>query len=440
MHKYMLPKSAKWLLLLIPFFGNAQTTDENLTSATLNSVITYAIAHQPVVRQAELDQEITSKVVRGKLADWYPQLNFNYNYQHFFDLQASVIGGNVIRFGVENTSYTQFTFNQALFNRDVLLAYNTASRVKSQAELNTSKSKIDVTANVMKAFYDVLATEQQIKVNQESIIRLQRSQLDANSRYQAGISDKTDVKRATILLANAKVSLKSNQELLGFKKAYLKRIMGYPAEKEIQLQYDTLEMESEIYLDTMQEISYQSHIDYRLLTVQRELQDANVKYSKWAYLPTVSAYGAYNLNFQNNNFGDLYQRTYPYSFIGASLSLPLFQGGKRSLKIQEQSLAKQRIDYGLNNLENTLNAEYTRVMASYKINLANYLAQKENVTIAREVYDVIQLQYASGLKTYLDVISAESDLNTTRINYFNALYQIMASKVDVMQTLGQINY
>ncbi len=31
---------------------------------------------------------------------------------------------------------------------------------------------------------------------------------------------------------------------------------------------------------------------------------------------------------------------------------------------------------------------------------ANYMALKENLALAREVYDVIQLQYRSGIKTY----------------------------------------
>jgi outer membrane protein len=79
-------------------------------------------------------------------------------------------------------------------------------------------------------------------------------------------------------------------------------------------------------------------------------------------------------------------------------------------------------------------------LSSYKSNLANYLAQKENVELAKEVYDVIQLQYRNGVRTYLDVTIAESDLRTTRINYFNALYQVLASKMDVQRALGQINY
>jgi outer membrane protein len=136
----------------------------------------------------------------------------------------------------------------------------------------------------------------------------------------------------------------------------------------------------------------------------------------------------------------LYNTRYPYSFVGATISIPVFQGGKRVAKIQEQKLVSQRLDESLTNLQSNLNAEYTRAMASYKSNLNAYLTQKENVTLANEVYDVIQLQYQNGVKTYLDVTIAESDLRTTRINYFNALYQVLASKLDVLRVRGQINY
>ena len=70
----------------------------------------------------------------------------------------------------------------------------------------------------------------------------------------------------------------------------------------------------------------------------------------------------------------------------------------------------------------------------------NYNAIKENLLLAQEVYDVIQLQYRSGIKTYLEVITAETDLRTARINYFNTLNLLLSSKIDVQKALGQINY
>jgi outer membrane protein TolC len=351
-----------------------------------------------------------------------------------------VIGGNIIRFGVENTSSAQFTATQNLFNRDALLASSTASKVRIAANQNTSRSKIEVVVGVTKAFYDALATSQQIKVSEESIVRLQRSLKDAYSRYTTGVADKTDYKRATIQLSNTEASLKSNRELLKYKMEYLETLIGYPQSADLTIEYDTLQMEREVALDTLQELKYSEHIDYKILYTQKELQESNVKYANWAFLPNVSAYGAYILNYQNNNFSELYDNKYPYSYVGATLAFPIFQGGKRIAKIQEQKWTSKRLDWSLKNLQNVLNTEYTRALSAYKSNLATYLAQKENVALAKEVYDVIQLQYQNGIRPYLDVTIAETDLRTTRINYFNALYQVLASKMDVQRALGQINY
>jgi outer membrane protein len=193
-------------------------------------------------------------------------------------------------------------------------------------------------------------------------------------------------------------------------------------------------------LDTLQKINYTEHIDYRILFTQKELQEANVKYSKWAYLPSFTANGAYILNFQSNVFGELYDTTYPFSYIGASLTFPIFQGGKRVAKVREQQWTSKRLDWSLINLENALNTEYTRALSTYKASLAAYHAQRENVILAQEVYDIIYLQYTNGVRAYLDVAIAESELRTTRINYFNALYIVLSSKLDVQRALGQINY
>ncbi|WP_276372336.1 TolC family protein [Chryseolinea sp. H1M3-3] len=429
------------LLLVVPSWAQSQhAADSLLQAATLDKVVLYALDHQPAVQQAIVDEEIANKVIKGKLADWYPQINFSYNYQRFFDLQSSVIDGRVIRFGVNNSSSTQFNATQNIFNRDALLASSTASKVRILANQNTSRSKIDIVVDVTKAFYDVLATAQQVKVSDQSITRLEKSLQSAYSRYTSGVADKTDYKRATILLGNAKAERKANSEALIYKKQLLKSLMGYPLQHDLPIEYDTVQMEQEAMMDTLQQINYTEHIEYKILFTQRELQQANVKYSYWGFLPSLNAFGAYILNFQNDNFGELYNQKYPYSYVGATLTFPIFQGGKRTARIQEEKWRRTRLDWSLIDLRNNLNAEYARALASYKSNLAAYQTQKENVALAEEVYDVIQLQYQNGIRAYLDVTIAEADLRTTRINYFNALYQVLASKMDVQRALGQINY
>lgn len=150
-----------------------------------------------------MDEAITELQIKSKLADWYPQVNLNYLFQHNFQVQTSIIGGNPVRLGVNNTSAFQLTASQNLINRDILLASQTKNYIRQQASQQTENSKISLVANVSKAFYDVLATRQQIKVANETILRLQRSLADARAQYDAGIVDKTDYQRATIALNNS---------------------------------------------------------------------------------------------------------------------------------------------------------------------------------------------------------------------------------------------
>lgn len=408
-----------------------------LKNATLEQVVQYALEHQPALQQAELDRKITNKAIAGRLADWYPQLNFVYNYQRNIILQQSVIGGNVIKFGANNISPMQLNATQNLFNRDVVLASSTASQIRTQAEFNESRSRLDVVVNVTKAFYDLLATQQQIRIGEEDIIRLKRSLQDAQSRYNSGIADKTDPKRAQILLSNADASLKGFKEALNYKEQFLKGQIGYPVNNDLTISYDTLQMENEIELDTTEVLNYNSNVDYRITYINRELANANVKYSKLAYVPQANLFGSYIYNFQNNVLSDLYATKYPYFYVGGTLSFPIFQGGKRQLKIQEQKYTLERADWELSKLTNNLNTEYSRSLAAYKSSLARYIALKQNVDLAKEVYDVIQLQYKSGVRAYLDVTVAETDLQTARINYFNALYSVLASKMDVLRAKGE---
>ncbi len=428
------------LFFLIPRFAFAQQPDSLLKEVTLKNAVDYALKHQPLIQQSLIDEQITEAKIKSKLSEWYPQLNFNYNYQHNFVLQKTLIGGNLVSLGQENTSSLQFTASQYIFNRDLLLAKRTRGDVRTQAKQATYSDKIDLVVNVTKAYYDILSTAQQIKVSKENITRIQRSLKDAYNQYTAGVADKTDYKRATIALNNTKATLHSNEALLKAKNDYLKALMNYPENDSLEIVYDSLQMEREIILDTLQSPDYKARIEYKILETQGKLLQANLKYNKWSYLPALSANGAYDFNFQNNDFGKLYNTNYPNSFAALTLGFPIFQGGKRKENIREAQLEIKRNDLGIVSLKNAVNAGYAQALAAYKSNLANFLALKENVGLAKEVYDVIQLQYRSGIKTYLEVITSETDLRTAQINYFTAIYQLLASKLDVQKQLGQINY
>ena len=100
----------------------------------------------------------------------------------------------------------------------------------------------------------------------------------------------------------------------------------------------------------------------------------------------------------------------------------------------------QSSEYEIQSLKDSIDAEYTQAIGNYESNLSSLDAAKKNLSLAKDVYKTIELQYRSGVKTYLDVITAETNLRATEVNYYDSLYQLLSSKLDVEQALGTVKY
>ncbi len=430
--------------LFHPVYTQTHVASDSISgAATLQNCVHYALAHQPSVEKSLMDEEITERSIQSKLADWYPQVNFNYYIQHFPEVPTSIgIAGGLteVATGLPNVSAGQLSLSQTLFNRDVLLASSSASDVRRRAAEQTIGNKIEVAADVSKAFYAVLVTQEEIELIDEDIVRLERSLKDAYDQYKGGVADKTDYKRATILLNNAKAEKRQSEEFLKARYAFLKEQMGYPPNAELRLAYNSGQMEREALLDTTQTVHYENRIEYQSLETQKRLQEDNLDYYEWSFLPSLTLYGSYSFNYMSTGYAQLYNANYPSSFVGLQLSFPVFEGGKRYQEIKQAQLELERFDYDFISLKNSVNTEYTDALANYKSDLNNYHVLKENLELAKDVYETIQLQYRAGTKTYLEVISAETDLRAAQVNHTNALYQVLSSKLDVQKALGTLQY
>jgi outer membrane protein len=426
--------------LFLSASAQTQRAPDTLTNATLQACVQYALKHYPLVQQALLDEQITDRQIKGKLADWYPQIGVVGNYQNDFQLPIVAFAGQYVNSGTYNNSAVAASLTQNIFNRDVLLAAKTKKDVMTNIKQTTVTDKIDVTVNVSKAWYDVLLTEKEIEVLDDDVVRLERNLKDTYNQYQGGLVDKTDYKRAMISLNNSKAERKADQESLKAKFATLKQLMGYTAPDSLHLVYDSAEMESEVYMDTLVNVDYSKRIEFQQLTTQKRLQQADVQYEKWAYIPTVSAGAGYSLNYLNPRFSNLYSNNFPQSYAGLNVSIPIFQGTKRVQNIRIAELQLTRLDWDMVNLQTSISTQYAQALANYKAYLNNYYVERDNLGLARDVFNTIELQYRSGIKAYLDLITSETDLRTAQVNYSNALYQVLSSKLDVEKALGTIQY
>jgi outer membrane protein len=432
--------------ILLPGLLYAQTEvkeqQPTLGNATLQECIDYALSNRPGVKQAILDQEIGETEIKSALSGWLPQIGGTGTVNHNFKQQSSVLTNNgvqsLITVGAKNTSSLILQADQQFLNAGLIQASKSAKYYRQQYKQTTENTKINTIVDVSKAFYDVLTSKEQLNIIAENIARLEKQLKDASAQYEAGLVDKTDFQRAQISLSNSKADRKRTEELLKYKYAYLRELIGYSANKEFGLSYEKDAMEKDISVDTAQLMDYQNRVEYRLLETQRQLQKITTSYNKWSYVPTLSGFYNYGFNYQNSSLSGLYDTNYPSSIVGLSLNIPIFQGGKRTQEIRRSQLQERRIELDLTNTKNQINTQYEQAMATYKANLNDLNTNRSNVELSRQVYNTMKLQYDEGIKTYLDLMTAETDLRTAQINYLNSLYNLLSSKLDVKQALGTI--
>ncbi|CAN5134523.1 TolC family protein [soil metagenome] len=435
------------LVLALSQSAGAQTglPDTTGKSYTLAECISIALDNQPAVRQAQLDEEITDRQIKASLSGWFPQINAAANYNRNLELPVSFFPNQTtgertaVRIGVFNTSNFLIEARQSIFNNELFLASRNAKPLRRLFSQNTEEVRISSVVAVSKAYYDILISQEQLSILDQVRQRQERQLNDARNLYEGGLVDPTDYKRATIALNNTLADIKRTIETLKYKYAYLHQLMGTGTSDVFAVKIDKQSLEADMLLDTTQLVDFNNRIELQQLETQRQLQGFAISAQKWSLFPTLSAFANRNHVFQNDEFSQLYKTMYPNSVVGVSLVLPIFQGGRRYHNWQQEKLINQRIDEDIRNTQNVINTQYQQSMALYKSDLNDYKTATANVQLSEEVYNTIKLQYDEGIRTYLDLMIAESDLRSAQINQLNTMLHVLSSKLDVLQSLGIIN-
>jgi len=435
------------LFLGVPGFLIAQTVRDTLPSkVTLSQCRVYAITNHSLIKQSVLDEEITRRDIRIALSGWYPQLEFNANMQHYLQVPLASYP-NLFNPSAPNISFPSTTTNtsagifsasQTLYSNNLFYAARTSKELRNQAAENTVNSKINIYVDVTKAFFDVLLTEEQLDVLAEDILRLQRNYKDAFSLYKNGLTDKIDYQRTEISLSNMQAQRRTTEESLKSKYAVLKQLMGVVPEKQLTVSFDSSKYENEILIDTTSLLDFNKRIEYQLLQTKLKLQNSEISYYNWSFLPTFSAFYENSPAYSSDQFSTLYNKNNPTLLFGLKLTLPLFQGMNRIENLNKAKLQYHRLELGIDYLKSMINTEYTQALSGYTSNLNELKIAKNNISLARNIFNTVKLQYTKGIKAYLEVIVSETDLRTAELNYLNILFRVLSSKVDLEKALGII--
>jgi outer membrane protein len=432
-------------LVFISYLLSGQKALDSLSSkVTLSQCLSYALTNQSLIKQSLIDENITGRDIRISLSGWYPQLEFNASVQHYLQIPltsypnlSDPTAPPVKWPAAPNYSSSGiFSASQTIYSNNLYYSSRTAKELRNQAAENTKQTRIRICADVTKSFFDVLLTEEQLKVLDEDIVRLQRNYKDAYSLYQNGLTDKIDFQRASIGLSNVQAQRRSVEESIKAKYAVLKQAIGFNPEKLLVVSYDSSQVENEILMDTAKVLDYNNRVEYQIMQSSLNLQNLQINFYKYSVLPTLSAYYNYIPQFGNSRFSGLYDNNNPSSLLGMKFTFPLFQGMRRLENLSKARLQYNWLQYGMDYLKSQINSEYNIALSQYVSNLNELSVAKKNIVIAKDIYNTVKLQYEKGIKAYLEVLVSETDLRSSELNYLNLLFRVLSSKIDLEKALG----
>ncbi len=444
------------LIILILCFGflgktKAQSQKDTVPSFTLQEAIAFALEHQVNVKNAGIDEQIANNTVKKTIGIGLPQISGNANFQDFIKIPTNLIPGELfgapagvyipVKFGVKYNSSVGLEASQLIFDSSYLIGLKASKTYEELSIKSSRRTRIETAIAVTKAYYSVLVSNEQLGLIDANLKQLTKSFNDIQQLYKNGFAEKVDVDRLSVLKNNLITERENVVQLLVLNFNLLKFQMGKPINSLFTLK-DKIEdiNASQIQTPTAEGVVYAKRIEYSLLQTQFKIKELDLKRYKTAFLPSLVGFGSYSINFQNNNFKDLYKLDFPVGIIGLKLNIPLISGGQKLYQLRNAKLEVLKAQNDIDNIKNVIDLEVSHAQTAFLNSQRSLENQKRNMDLAQEVLRIIKIKYEQGVGSGLEVIAAETSLKEAQNNYIKALYDMLINKVDLDKALGNITY
>jgi len=419
---------------------------------TLEECIAYAMRNNQNVLNTGLEVEKQQKVVGETLSQGLPQVDVFMDLRNsfavptsfipaiFFDENASADEFVPVKFTTQYAGNLSVGLKQMVFYGSYFVGVQAAKTFTELSSKEHIKTKIDVAEAVTKGFYSVLINEVAMDLVEKNYNRLDSLLRETEIMFENGFAEKIDVNRIQVQFNNIKTTRKNSTEMLTVSYQLLKFQMGMPITNELKLQGKLSDLGEKIYATKTESFSYNDRIEYSELLTREALAHYDLKNNTVQYLPRIDFYLTGGANAGINSLNNLVDTNnwFGLGFYGLSVSIPVFDGLNKSYKIQQTRIKIDQIENSFSLLENSIDLEIQTAGINLDNALRNLESQETNMALSKEVYDVTKMKYQEGIGSNIELIEADATYKEAQNNYFNALYEVLISKVDLDKAIGTL--
>jgi outer membrane protein TolC len=188
--------------------------------------------------------------------------------------------------------------------------------------------------------------------------------------------------------------------------------MGFPVEQEILLLDNMEDLVVNAATSTMATIAFNptSTVDYMGMANQVEGAKLQLLNQKLGFLPTVGVTYQNNIQYMSgeaNIFSDD-AVDIPSSLVAGNINIPLFTSGNGHAKVQEAKIQRDQAVIGLQQMEDGLVMQHAALVNDFHQGIADYLAQKESVSLAKRIRDQRRMEYKEGMTSSMELTQSEA--------------------------------
>lgn len=408
---------------------------------SLEQCIDTALLYNRNIRLSQQDVYLANeknKEIKGNL---FPKLTGMADYRYYTDLPyqlmpAAAFGGpegtyKEVQFGVPQSLNANLQLTVPIFNPTALSAVKTTRIASEISEIQKMKTDEEVVLEVSNAYYNAQILLNQLAFMDSNMINTHKLLQTTTLLHQQQMAKGTDVDRLRLQLdqiVNQRETVFSQQQQV---LNALKFLMGKPISDSIRVSITDNEM---FQLDPQ----IQATTEMKLMEKKLQLNTAELKGLRHSKLPSLGAYGAYGTTGFGNTGENSFFNFHPIGYVGAQLSIPLFNG-----TITKHKIAQKKIDIQKTTLQKELVSEKSKldqitVEMQYTLANKNIVTVTDQIRLAKKIYITTVLQNKLGTATITDLLLADNSLREAQQNYIVALVNLRKAELEHKRVTGTL--
>lgn len=425
-------------MLLTNGVARAQESQDTLF-ISLDTAIEIALEESNTIKIADLTIKKTGYAKKGSYAALYPNISVSGSYQRTLKKQvmAMEFQGQAmeIEVGKWNNVSAGVTASMPLINAQLWQSMKLSALDVEIAVEQARSSKISMISQVKKAYYAVLLAKQVYDVYKQVYDNAAKNLERTEQNYNAGKSSEYEYLRAQVNVKNAEPNMYSAMTAIDLAIWQLKAVMGVDLEANIGVVGNIDQYKDEMLAFSI--MSENINLDNNSTLIQLQMQEQQiertVKMTKYHYIPTLAASFSYNYMAMGDDFKF---KWYPYSVVGLSLNIPIFDGFSTSSNIRQYKAAKNIMQLNREDTERNLKITLKNYENQITTCMKNYAAAESTVEVAQRSYDIAERMYELGKATLLELNDAMIGLVQAQLTMSQAVYSFMVTKSSIEELEG----